>query len=542
MRVFAKVTGAVTGFVLGAVAVWAAARYHIRGSLFSTEFLAHQYCYLRNPALIWTNATSDGLIWLSYVAIAVSLAMLLWRSRKLLPFRWVFVAFGIFIVACGFTHFFEMVTLWNPVYWLATSVKVLTAVASVATAIAFGPMVPRATGAIRLFHEAYSTSEKQRVETLSKLLDAEERMQLAVESAGLGTWDYNIPKDEIHWDERCRAIFGLDLRGELKLQDFSSCVHPEDLPGVQAAMRDALDNHREYNAAFRVLSIRGETRNVIARGKPFYDEKEQPVRLVGTVIDVTRERQADEALAKTDKLAMAGRMAASIAHEIANPLDAAIGLVYVTRVEADLPRSVQERLQTVEQELNRAALITRSTLSFYRESPTPVPTNPVEIVESVLTFQQGSIRKAGVELKKDLVFGKPMYAFPGELRQVLTNLIANAVEALQRNGKLSVRVRPAKDWRTGREGYRILVADNGPGISPEHRNRLFDPFYTTKGQSGTGLGLWITSQLVTKHGGRIMFRTCSEAKDKKRGTVFSVWLPLQHEFANVSTAATPPAA
>ena len=533
MTVSTKVTGAVVGFVALSVGIWALAKREVGGSLFSTDFLPHQFCYLKDPGLVWTNAVSDGLIWISYVAIAIGLAVLLRNTRTLLGFRWVFVAFGLFIVACGFTHFFEMVTLWVPLYWLSTSVKVLTAAASITTAIAFGPLVPRAAKAVRLFHESYSKSEAQRVETLSRLLDTEDRRKLAVESTGVGSWERNLETNEIYCDERCRSLLGL-TQSRLTFDELIRLVHPDDRTHFQAAVGEALADRREYSEGFRVVTNDGETRNVIARGKPVVNGTRQPVRLIGTIIDVTKERQAQETLLKTEKLAVAGRMAASIAHEINNPLNAAIGLVYLACNDSDLPDRVRERLEAVEQELNRAAKITQSTLTFYRESPNPVAVNPVELVESVLAFQQVNLRKAGVNVEKELAFSKPIYAFPGELRQVLTNLISNAVEAMQgQRGKLVVRVRPATDWRSGRQGYRIAVADNGPGIPRESRKKLFEAFYTTKGEKGTGLGLWITSQLVQKHGGFVDFRSCRRrtAEDRKSGTVFSVWLPLRHDFS-----------
>ncbi len=406
---FTAHAGAVAGLALCSVGIWAAVKYKVAEALFSSSFLPHQFCYLQQPGLIWTNAVSDTLIWLSYVTISGALLALLSKSRKFLLFSWMFIAFGVFIIACGFTHFFEVVTIWIPVYWLLASVKVLTAVASVATAIAIVPLVPRAVGAIRLFHEAYSASEKQCVETLSKLLDTEERMKLAVESGGIGTWDFNPMTKELHWDERCRVLFGINKQ-QLVYDDFINCIHLEDRAYVESCVNRALAENREYNARFRVVTDGGEIRDVIARGKPFYDNEGHPIRFTGTIIDVTRERQAEEALLKSEKLAVAGRMAASIAHEINNPLDAAIGQVFLARKNA--PQDINEQLELVEHELNRAALITRSTLNYYRESPNPVKTNPVEVVESVLAFQQGKIRKAGVEVQEHLVYGKPMYAFP----------------------------------------------------------------------------------------------------------------------------------
>ncbi len=211
-------------------AIWAAAKYNVVGSLFSTNFMGHRYCYLLQPGLVWTNAISDSLIWLSYISISVGLVVLLRKTRTLLAFRWVFVAFGLFIVACGFTHFFEVLTIWVPFYWLSTSVKVLTAAASVITAIAFAPLVPRAAEAIRLFHEAHQKSEQQRVETLSKLLDTEERMKLAVQSSGLGTWELNPRTNELHWDDRCRGIFGVNNHQELGYDDFINGYIPKIAP------------------------------------------------------------------------------------------------------------------------------------------------------------------------------------------------------------------------------------------------------------------------------------------------------------------------
>jgi PAS domain S-box-containing protein len=535
MTVFTKVSGAAAGLVLLALGVWAVAKYDVAGSLFSTRFMPHQYCYLRDPGLVWSNAISDGLIWLSYVAIAAALGILLRKTRTLLAFRWVFVAFGLFIVACGFTHFFEALTLWVPLYWLSTAVKVLTAGASVATAMAFAPLVPRAAEAIRLFHEKYSTSEVQRVEALSRLLDAEERMKLAVDSAGIGTWEYSPASKELHWDERCCKVMETSYRQQVSYEDFLQHVHPEDRPQVEGLLNTTLAGNGAYNAAFRVVSEGGSVRHVMARGKLFCNQAGQALRLAGTAMDVTKERQAEESLLKAEKLAAAGRMAASIAHEINNPLSAAVGLLYLVRTQDGVSPSARERLEAVEHELQRAALITRSTLTFYRESPNPLPVNPVELVESVLSFQQGNIAKSGVRIETSLVYSQPISAFPGELRQIVTNLVANAVEATQPGGKVTVRVRPTRNWRSGNDGYRIVVADNGPGIPGEVRKKLFSAFYTTKGDKGTGLGLWVTGQLVEKHEGTIKLRSCCTPR-QPRGTVFSVWLPLVRQFAPSGSA------
>jgi signal transduction histidine kinase len=286
----------------------------------------------------------------------------------------------------------------------------------------------------------------------------------------------------------------------------------------------------EYTATFRIVRDDGEVRTLLSRGKAFKNGDGEPVRLVGIVMDITRERQAQEALAKAEKFAVAGRMAASVAHEINNPLAAASGLVYLCRTDERVPGDVQQRLDAVEQELQRAAQITRSTLGFYRESPHPTEIDLGALVESVLELQEGSIRKLGIEVQKELRSSEPIRTFAGELRQIFTNLISNAVDAMGANGKLSIRVHPARDWRTGRSGYSVVVVDNGPGIPNETRKKLFQAFHTTKGEKGTGLGLWITKQLIEKHGGSIKYKTRCRAPEHTGGTVFCVWLPLKHGF------------
>jgi PAS domain S-box-containing protein len=541
MTAFSKVAVGVVGSMLLAVCIWAAIKFELVGSLFSTNFLPHQYCYLQQPALVWTNAVADGVIWLAYVAIAIGLAMLLKRTESLLRFRWVFIAFGLFIVACGFTHFMEAVTVWKPLYWLASSVKVVTALASLLTAIAFVPLVPEAAGAVRLFNEAYSKSEEQRLNTLSKLLDTEEQMKLAFENTGVATWERSLVSKELHWDEHCRAVFGVPLDRKLYYDDFLKHIHPDDRASTQEFIESSIRERNEYTATFRIIRDDGEVRTVISRGKAFSNSDGKPIRLVGVLMDITKERQAQEALAKAEKFAVAGRMAASIAHEINNPLDAASGRLYLCRIDNRLPEDVKEELAAVEQELQRAGKITRSTLSFYRESPVPKETNLAELVDSVLEFQQARVRKSGIAVQKKFNSSETVVAYSGELRQIFTNLIGNALDAMGTNGVLKLRVHAATDWRTSRKGYRVTIGDTGPGIPTEARRKLFNAFYSTKGEKETGLGLWITEQLVRKHEGNIRVKSRHAGNvgmTKRTGTVFSVWLPLRPELHDVNIQKT----
>jgi signal transduction histidine kinase len=242
-------------------------------------------------------------------------------------------------------------------------------------------------------------------------------------------------------------------------------------------------------------------------------------------------RQAQEALRKSEKLAVAGRLAASIAHEINNPLESVTNLLFLMRT-AD-PASYAGYLKQAEQELARVTEITKQTLHFYREPARPGPVNVVAVLDSVLTLYHPRISSAGVRVQREFADTLPVMGAPGEFRQIFSNLIINAVDAMRRGGCLLLRVGNERDpVNRALPGIRISVADNGSGIPGELLQRIFEPFVTTKGETGTGLGLWVTAELVHKLSGRIRVksRTATRPDDaRKIRTVFSIFFPAYTE-------------
>ena len=276
-------------------------------------------------------------------------------------------------------------------------------------------------------------------------------------------------------------------------------------------------------------------------------ELERPVRpetLISTVESALRSRRRqyqlreqiqqqkenEEALRRTEKLAVAGRLAASIAHEINNPLEAVTNLVYLAR-SAESQDECRGFLEMAEAELARVSEITTGTLKFYRQSHKASEIRVAEVLESLLALYRQKLAAANVALETDYRDQEPIVAYDGELRQMLSNLLTNAIEASP-GARVKVRVRRTRDC-AGRKGVRIVVADSGVGIPEEIRHRIFEPFISTKGSRGTGLGLWVTSGIVSKHGGTIRMRSC--VSPQRHGTVFSVFLPA------VPTAASEPA-
>jgi len=253
--------------------------------------------------------------------------------------------------------------------------------------------------------------------------------------------------------------------------------------------------------------------------------EEKEVRWVGTVvIETTQRRKSEDALRKTEKLAAAGRLAASIAHEINNPLEAVTNLLYLLHNHPSLDAEARQYAEMAQSELSRVSEITQQTLRFYRQSTQPAPGNLAEIVDSVLLLHNARIHGANVEVLREYTPGAELRAFGGELRQLFANLIGNAVDAMPRGGRLRVRVRPARAWfgNHGVAGVRVTIADTGAGMPEEIRRRIFEPFFTTKEATGTGLGLWVSEEIVLKHAGALHVRSKTTPPS---GTVFTIFFP-----------------
>jgi signal transduction histidine kinase len=236
-------------------------------------------------------------------------------------------------------------------------------------------------------------------------------------------------------------------------------------------------------------------------------------------------RVAEEVLRRSEKLAVTGRLAASIAHEINNPLASVTNLLYLIGGSSSLEET-KTYTQMAATELARVSEIVTQTLQFYREPNKPVIVQVTEIVDSALTLYQPRLRAAEIVIERDFRECSPIMAMAGELRQVILNLIGNSLDAIGHDGTLKIRASNAREHRNGsRPGVRLTVADSGSGIPPEIRKTLFEPFVSTKGDTGTGLGLWVSSQIVQRHGGTIQVK--SRASSPCTGAVFSVFLPLQ---------------
>lgn len=248
-------------------------------------------------------------------------------------------------------------------------------------------------------------------------------------------------------------------------------------------------------------------------------------QFVAFLADLTEQKRSEQVFQRTEKLAAAGRLAASIAHEINNPLEAVTNCMYLMS-QAQMDETAREYLQIAQRELNRVVHITTQTLRFYRQSTRPIKTDVRELIETVLTLYEARLRTNSISVVRGFRHIPGITVFEGEVRQVIANLVGNAIDAMtgQKSGRLILRTAAAREWSSGREGIAITIADTGSGMDKKTARRIFEPFFSTKGETGTGLGLWVSLEILEKHHASIRLRT-----RRNCGSVFRIFLPFRDQ-------------
>jgi PAS domain S-box-containing protein len=294
----------------------------------------------------------------------------------------------------------------------------------------------------------------------------------------------------------------------------------------------------------RVVGLANHTVLVHADGRripiedsaaPICDDRGQLIGVVLVFRDATSERKSQEMLRRTEKLTAAARLSATVAHEINNPLEAISNLIYLSKLIPDTPSQVLEHLTTAEHELARVAHITRQTLGFYRESADRAAFDLREVMDSVLGLYTNKLKVKGITVERNYETCPLVIGVAGELRQAMANLLSNAMDAAPENGNIRVTIRAADGMEAG--SVEAIIEDDGPGIPTENLARIFEPFFTTKKDIGTGLGLYVTREIVERHGGTIMAESRNGAGP---GACFTVGLPCRVEKGSAeATLSTP---
>ena len=380
------------------------------------------------------------------------------------------------------------------------------------------------------------TPEKHAIHQVQR---SEQRLRLAASATNVGVWEWNVATGTLHWDEHMFRIYGLapTSDGIIRYSSWLACVHPEDRDAQERSLQETVRRAGGSMREFRIWRAEEQGWRFIRSSETVRLTEEGIVEsVIGTNLDCTVQKRSEEALRQSEKLAAVGKLASSISHEINNPLEAVTNLLYLLAGNDRLDRPSREYVKAAQEEIARISEITTQTLRFHRQSSNAVEVRLSDILDSVLAFFKPRFTAANVDVRREYEATQPLTCYSGEIRQSLTNIIGNSLDAMPNGGRLRARLRSSRDWTTRqRAGVRITIGDTGTGISPENQSRIFEPFFTTKGMSGTGLGMWITRDLILKHGGTLSVR--SSASKPASGTVMSIFLP--YEFVKRTKTARP---
>jgi PAS domain S-box-containing protein len=352
--------------------------------------------------------------------------------------------------------------------------------------------------------------------------EASQRLAAIVESSDDAIISKDLNGIVTSWNPCAQKIFGYTA-AEMIGRPILTIIPPE-LHATESEILATIARGERIEH-FETVRLRkdGERIEISLTVSPVKDETGRIVGAAKIARDITQLRKAERALRTTERLASVGRLAATVAHEINNPLEAVTNLIYLAR-QAAILTDVQGYLDAAEQELARVSQLTKQTLGFYRETKSASNVRPGDLVTSLLPVFASRTRNRGIELCPEIEDDSEIYAVAGEIRQVIANLIGNSIDALTAGGKVRIRVSAATQWSPDRKpGIRLTVSDTGSGIPPEARPKIFEPFFTTKRDVGTGLGLWVCKSIVENHGGSI--RVKSSTAPGKSWTVVSVFLP-----------------
>lgn len=369
-----------------------------------------------------------------------------------------------------------------------------------------------------------------------KLEEAALRLAAIVESSDDAIASKDLNGIITSWNRSAEKLFGYkaeEIVGKPVMLIIPPELHHDEHMILSKIRRGEKIDHFETIR----LTKNGERIEVSLTISPIKDENGNVIGAAKIIRNITETNKIERALRTTEKLAAAGRMAATVAHEINNPLEAVMNLVYLAKL--DLPKTdrVAGYLELASRELERVAHITRQTLGFYRDTSSPVKLNVTETLDDLLRLYEKRFESRNIKVVKQYDKDLEITALAGEIRQAFSNLITNSIDAMPDGGTLVLRVAKSREWSGAHlQGVRITVLDTGSGIEPRHRKNIFQPFFTTKTDVGTGLGLWITRGIFEKHRGSI--RVKSKTGQSGHGTAFSIFLPAEYVAGNPDISST----
>jgi PAS domain S-box-containing protein len=491
----------------------------------TADFMPHGHCYFWTPELVWLQVIANGSIGLAYFAISLTLAYIVHRIRNM-PFQWMYLAFGVFIVACGITHLMDVWVIWKPYYWLDGAIRALTAVASVGTAILLVPLVPKAVAlsqAARVAHDRGIELVKLNSELAALYEKSRETLAEAIPQL---VWTARPDGTTEYYSRTWTQYTGYT-------SDFTRAVHPEDREHVLARWHASLVTGEPYEVEVRLLRQDGSYRWFLSRALPLRDDHGRIIRWFGTSTDIHDQKLAaaerETMLRRADEMGHARDVFLAVAaHELRTPLTPlrleAERLLSATRSAQPekLTREwLSQRFVMLERQIGRleglvTALLDVSRIAAGKLELQLEKTDAGQVVHDVIKRHEQDIEHAGCSLELDIEQNVDGQWDPIRIDQIVTNLLTNALR--YGTGKpIRIAVKKLKDRA------QIVVQDAGIGIAPEDQLRIFERFERVSSErhyGGLGLGLWLVRQVVEALGG-----TISVESELGKGAKFTVELP-----------------
>ena len=359
---------------------------------------------------------------------------------------------------------------------------------------------------------------------IAKMEQSESRLAAIVESSEDAILSKSLDGVITSWNAAAARLF--EYQPDEILGKSILLLVPPELHDEEMSILDSLRaNRRVTHLETQRLTKSGARIDVAMTVSPVRDASGRVIGGSTIARDISERKLTELKLRVTEKLAATGRLAATISHEINNPLEAVTNLIYLAKSEPSLPPKTWSLLENADRELQRVVHIARQTLGFYRDTSVPAKIDIAELARDIMEIYRGKL--ANKNLRAVTRFGPccELYGLPGEIRQVFSNLLSNAIDASPNGASIILKATRSCNWKTDSCGIRVSIGDRGAGIPQSVRPRIFEPFYSTKQNLGTGLGLWVSKSLVEKQGGSIRFRSCLSLE--RSGTVFSVFLPCE---------------
>ena len=366
---------------------------------------------------------------------------------------------------------------------------------------------------------------KQRERHAADIEEREQTLQLAASAGDLGLWSWKVGSQELTATDRCKALFGLRPTDTFDYVTATAIVHPEDREKTESAVQEAVREGTPYKAEYRVVWRDGSVHWISAAGRCFYDANGTPGRLSGACVDVTERRAGEEAVRISYSLSAASRVAHELAHHINNPLTIVTQSLYLLSDPTTRPELREGLLTSANDAVERIARITRQLLGLYSPHATPSKVCIGNLLDDAIDAYASGFPPGSLEVLRDYQSGGEIFASSTDIRQMCSNLVANAFEHAGAGGKIAVRISQRRHPFSGQMGIFLLVIDNGPGIPESNRGKLFEVFFSTKEAKGSGLGLWTARTIANRYGGWIRCKTST--RNGRSGTAFWVFLPIR---------------